>query len=274
MAEPILAGFVPGLPHLLAEAPAPGWKQLADATRQLGEEWRTAGVESVVVVSTQWFSVLGLQVQMRPELRGTRVDENWYAFDFGTIDYQVRTDVTLSQKWLDELRAAGFQARPTEHAHFPVDTGLVVALQLLDPERRFSVAQASLNLYGDAASVERLGACARRAVQATGRRTAMLAVSGLSSDPLRQWIEPAQDRISSPQHERWDRRILDLLASGQAADALALREEYARAASADSQLRALGFLQGAGALQGKARVRAYAPVWGTGGAVIDWSSSE
>ncbi len=274
MAEPRFAALVPGLPHLLAAAPAPGWQALADATRALGEAWRAAGVDSLVVVSTQWFSVLGIQVQMRPVMRGTRVDENWYGFDFGTIDYEVRTDVDISARWLSELRADGFQARPTEHAHFPVDTGLVTALKLLDPERRFSVAQASLNLYGDAASVERLGACAARAAAGRGGRTALLAISGLSSEPHRVWIEPGQDRIASPGNERWDRRILDLLAAGQVDEAFGLRDEYARAALADSQLRALGFLRGASALSGNAKVRAYAPIWGTGGAVVDWTSLE
>lgn len=274
MSESRLAALVPAMPHLLAQQPAPGWKQLADEVRALGERWRAAGVESLLVVSTQWFSVLGLQVQVRPQLKGTRVDENWYGFDYGTIPYELRTDVELAQRWLSALVADGFQARPTEHEHFPVDTGLVVAMQLLDPKKQFAVAQVSLNLYGDAASVTRLGRCAAEAARGSARRTAVLAISGLSSDPLREWIQPSQDRIASPRHDQWNRRVLQLLAAGKVDEVLALREEYAREAMVDSQLRVLGFLRGAAGLQEKAMVRAYAPVWGTGAAVIDWASTE
>jgi 2-aminophenol/2-amino-5-chlorophenol 1,6-dioxygenase alpha subunit len=53
---------------------------------------------------------------------------------------------------------------------------------------------------------------------------------------------------------------------------LALREQYAREASVDSQLRALAFLAGTGCLDAPADVLAYGPVWGTGAAVIHWRS--
>lgn len=274
MAEMAHAAWVPGLPHLLAKSPAPGWQQLADACRALGDRWRAAGVETLAVVSTQWYSVLGLQVQVRPRPQGVRVDENWYGYEFGTIPYDFQTDTELAHRWLDALRQQGFQARPTEHEHFPIDTGLVIALELLDPKHEWRIAQVSLNLYGDADSVERLGRCAAEASAATGRRAAALAISGLSSEPLRRWIEPSQDHVATPQNERWDRRILELIEAGQVDEVFALREEYARAASADSQLRALGFLRGAAGLRGKAKVHGYAPVWGTGGAVIEWVSTE
>jgi 2-aminophenol/2-amino-5-chlorophenol 1,6-dioxygenase alpha subunit len=53
-------------------------------------------------------------------------------------------------------------------------------------------------------------------------------------------------------------------------EALAVREEYSEQALGDSQLRALPFLHGAGALTGPADVLEYGPVWGTGNAVLYW----
>ena len=275
MAEPIVAAaLVPGLPHLLAAKPALGWRELARATELLGEELRTAGVETLVVISTQWMSVLGVQVQTRPVVEGRRVDENWYPYDFGTLDFAFRTDVPLAERWLAGLRQAGFQARPTDHPHFPIDTGVIVAKRLLDPKDELAVAQASLNLYGTPEMVERLGATAAAAARDLGRRVAFIAVSQLSSQPLRTWIEPGDDRMASPAHDRWNRRVLDLLAAGQVEQVFDLRAEYAAAAAADSQLRALSFLHGAAQLKTNADIRAYAPVWGMGGAVINWPIEE
>lgn len=266
------AAFVPGLPHLLADLPAPGWLSLANAARDVGRALRAAGAEALMVISSQWFSVLGLQVQVRPELRGTRVDENWYPYDFGTVDFALRTDVPLADAWLGELRRDGFQARPTDHPHFPIDSGLIVATRLLDPESALPVAQVSLNLYGSPESVEKLGAAALRAAAGVGRKVAVIAIAGLSSAPHKTWIEFGQDRISSPVHERWNTRILDLIRAGKADDALALHAEYAAAAQVDAQLRPLFFLRGACDLAKNPKVHAYAPVWGMGGAVISWLS--
>jgi 2-aminophenol/2-amino-5-chlorophenol 1,6-dioxygenase alpha subunit len=267
------AALVPGLPHLLAAESAPGWQRLAQAMRELGDELRSLGVESLVVTSTQWISVLGVQVQMRPEIAGTRVDENWYRYDYGTLDHCLRTDVSVAERWLQALRSDGFQARPTDHPHFPIDTGIVVAARLLDPEGRFRIAQASLNLYGSADSVERLGAAAARAVEDEGRPAALVAIGGLSSHPLRAWIEPRQDAIASAADEAANQRVLTMLGQGDVAALFSERDAISRTAAMDGQLRTLAFLHGGAGLARPARVHAYSPVWGMGAAVISWLST-
>jgi 2-aminophenol/2-amino-5-chlorophenol 1,6-dioxygenase alpha subunit len=265
--------FVPGLPHLLAADPAPAWKRLADAMRSLGEELRALGVETLVLVSTQWFSVLGVQVQARAELQGMRVDENWYRYDFGTIGYRMKSDVAVAERWLAELQREGFQARSTSHADFPVDTGVVVASRLLDPDSRFSIAQVSLNLYGDAEAVERLGRSATRAVEALGRPSALVAIGGLSAHPLRTWIEPRQDAIASAADEAANQRVLELLRDGDAESLFHEREALSREAAMDGQLRTLSFLHGGAGLVRPARVHAEGAVWGMGAAVVSWPAA-
>ena len=266
------AGLVPGLPHLLASKPAAGWTQLAEATRALGRELRAAGAESLMLVSSQWFSVLGLLVQTRPVLEGTRVDEPWYPYDFGTLDYKLRTDAALTDSWMQQLRSGGFQVRAVDHPHFPMDTGTVVASRLLDPEGELSIAGVSLNLYGDHASVERVGRAAREAAEASGRRVAIVGISALSAQPHRSWIEPSQDRISSPAHEQWNKRVLGLLEAGKFGELQSIRDKFIAETAADAQLRTVSFLHGAADLSRPAAVRAHAPVWGMGAAVISWTS--
>ena len=272
MADPFAgAALVPGIPQLLAGRPADSWARLAAATREAGARLRAARPDALLVLSTQWFTVLGHQFQMDPNPRGTRVDENWYAYDYGTLRYDLRIDVELAERWAREVEGEGHQARRTHYEHFPIDTGTVVAQPLLDPEARLPLAQVSCNLYAGAHTVAAMAAAGLRAAAALGRRVAFVAISGLSSGLIQRWIEPHEDRVEAPGHERWDRRVLDLLTEGRLEDALALREEYAREASVDSQFRALAFLAGTGKLSGKADVLHYGPVWGTGAAVIHWS---
>ncbi len=265
------AALVPGMPQLLTNGPAaPSWTSLADAARDVGDRLRDAGAETLVVLSTQWFTVLGHQLQLRPRLRGRRVDENWYAYDYGTLDYDLQIDTELTERWAVEVEDAGLQARRTSYDDFPIDTGTLVADALLNDG--LPVALVSCNLYAGADAIATLAGGALRAADAVGRRVAFIAVTGLSSGLIQRWIEPAEDAIEQPEHERWDRRMLGLLSDGRLDQALAAREEYARAAQADSQLRGLAFLAGTGCLDGAADVCAYGPIWGTGAAVVHWSN--
>jgi 2-aminophenol/2-amino-5-chlorophenol 1,6-dioxygenase alpha subunit len=264
------AALVPGMPQLLAAQPADSWRALADAARAVGEQLRAQRPDVLVVLSTQWFTVLGHQLQMQRRPSGTHVDENWYAYDYGALSYGFDVDVELTERWAQEIEADGLQPRRTDYDGFPIDTGVIVARALLDPDDTTPLAQVSCNLYAGAEDIGLLGATALRAAAALGRRAAFVAVSGLSSRLTQRWIEPGEDRVEDPELERWDRRMLDLLERGRLDEAMAQREEYARAAQADSQLRALAFLAGTGCLDGPADVRAYGPVWGTGAAVINW----
>lgn len=267
------AALVPGMPHLLARDPAPSWRELAQATRAAGEELRAAGADLLVVLSTQWFTVLGHQLQLDPRPSGTRVDENWYAYDFGTLAYELSIDVGFTEAWADAIDAAGLQARRTRYEGFPIDTGVVTARPLLDPRGELPIALVSTNLYAEAADIATLAATALETAAGQGRRAAFVAISGLSSGLIQRWIAPAEDRIEEPEHERWNRRMLDGLAAGRLQDVLAASDDYAREAGADSRFRALAFLAGTGCLAGPATVRAYGPIWGTGGAVVTWPTT-
>ena len=184
------AALVPGMPHLLAAEPAPSWKLLADAARQAGRDLKAAGPDAFVVLSTQWFTVLGHQFQVDPNPRGHHVDENWYAYDYGTLDYDLRVDVELAEAWACQAEDMGFQARRTRYDGFPVDTGTVVAGRLVDPDRSRPIALVSCNLYAAAADLGRVAEAAARAAGELGRRVAFVAVSGLSSGLIQRWIEP------------------------------------------------------------------------------------
>ncbi|MGD9530203.1 hypothetical protein [Pseudonocardia sp.] len=270
MAELAMAALVPGMPHLLAADPAPSWTRLRDAVRTTGDRLRAAGVETVVMVSTQWFTVLGHQVQTAAHLTGEHCDENWYRYDYGRQRFDITVDVDLALAWADAIDARGLQARRTRYDGFPVDTGTITAMNLLDPGHGFRLALVSCNLYAGADAMSVLGEAASSAAAGVGRRTGVVVVSGLSSGLVQRWISPGEDRVADG-HESWDRRMLDLVVDRKHDDVLDLREEYARAARADSQLRVYPFLTGAGvgALE-TCELLEYGPIWGTGAAVVNW----
>ncbi|MFI6226498.1 2-amino-5-chlorophenol 1,6-dioxygenase subunit alpha [Micromonospora echinospora] len=268
----VVAGaLLPGMPHLLAKEAAPSWAALAAATRDVGERLRRLDPDVVLLLSTQWFTVLGHQFQCDPNPRGEHVDENWYAYDYGLLRYDLHFDVPFTQRWAGRVAADGMQARQTRYDGFPIDAGTIVTSNLLDPDHRLRWAQVSCNLYADAQTLADVGRAGAAAAREAGLRAAVVVVSGLSSGLIQQWIEPDQDRISDARHDQWNSRVLDLLVAGDADGALAVREDFARQAQADSQFRALAFAAGAGATDGPAHLHAYGPIWGTGGAVLSWN---
>ncbi|GAA5142959.1 DODA-type extradiol aromatic ring-opening family dioxygenase [Pseudonocardia adelaidensis] len=270
MPELAMAALVPGMPHMLAADAAPSWARLRDATRRTGDRLRAAGVETLVMVSTQWFTVLGHQVQTDPHLVGEHCDENWYGYDYGRQRYDITVDTELAFGWADAIDARGLQSRKTRYECFPVDNGTVTAMNLLDPEHRFRLALVSCNLYAGVDAMRVLGKAAAAAASQLGRRIGVVAVSGLSSGLIQQWISPGEDRIADD-HEAWDRRMLDLVISRKHDDVLELREEYARAAQVDSQLRVYPFLAGTGVdTLESCELLEYGPIWGTGAAVVNW----
>jgi 2-aminophenol/2-amino-5-chlorophenol 1,6-dioxygenase alpha subunit len=264
------AALVPGMPHLLAKQPATSWADLALAVRQVGDDFRAAGVDTVLTLSTQWFTVLGHQFQLDPNPRGRRVDENWYDYDYGQIDYNLRIDVDLTRRWVNAAATRGLQSRETHYEQFPIDTGTTTVASLIDPGRQFRFALVSCNLYAEVDSIATLAETGVVAAQSIGRRVGVLAISGLSAGLLQRWIEPGEDRIASSEQDRWNRRMLDLLVRGDVDEVLSIREQFARDAAADSQFRALAFLLGAGVLSTPAQLLAYGPIWGTGAAVLRW----
>lgn len=266
----VAAAWLPGMPQLLAIDPAPDWQRLAAAARAVGAAIRSAAPDVVVLLSTQWFTVLGHQFQCDPRLHGTVTDPNWYRFDYGRVPYNLTIDTNLADRWAAAAAKAGLQARRTNYPGFPIDTGTAVTAQLCDPENVLRWCQVSCNLYAAAEDLTSIGSCAAEAVAEAGQRAVVVVSSGLSARPHAEWITPTTDRISDPALERLDRQMLDLLSAGHVGEALRRREEYAAAATADSQLRCLSFLSGALQPLGPADVKAYGAIWGTGAAVMTW----
>lgn len=261
--------LVPGMSHVLSARPDPSWARLRAAAEAAGTELRDR-VDAWLLMSTQWFTVLGFQFQVRPHLAGTHVDDNWYDTDHGEHRYDLRVDGDLVGRWADATAAAGADVHRTDVEGFPMDTGTLTALRLVDPDGALPVAMASMNLYAGPEAMVQVGETARRAVEASGKRVGVVVASGLSAGVRQEWLRPGQDDLSDAAHDRWNREILDLLAVGDLDGALARREDYARQASVDSQFRALTFLAGTGAVGGRAEIMEYGPIWGTGAAVVRW----
>ena len=269
---PVVSAFlVPGtpLPRLKPEIPA--WGRLAAAMARAGRALQASRPDAVLLYSTQWFAVLDQQWLTRKRSTGVHVDENWY--EFGDLPFDLQADSELALACVAGSPRVGVKARGINYDAFPIDTGTIVAadgLGIGTAERPLVVA--SNNLYHDGAVTEKLAAMAVACADEQGKRVAVIGVGGLSGSLFRTAIDPRADRIASPDDDRWNQRLLQMLESADVSQLRRTLPEYAQAARADMGMKHLHWILGA--LKGRflgARVHGYGPSWGSGAAVVEFN---
>jgi 2-aminophenol/2-amino-5-chlorophenol 1,6-dioxygenase alpha subunit len=279
--------LVPGLPHvLLAPEKSPGWQSLRNSFDRVRQEIEASDAEMILYFSSQWLSVLGYLFQADPQPEWTTADHNWH--ELGSMHYKFAIDTQFASAYAKEVKRIGHYVREVNYRGFPIDTGSIVAQKLLNPNNRLKVAISSCNIYGEKQETLSIGQAAMRAIQAHGKRVAVVVVSGLSSRFETREIDPLKDRISSPKDDEWNRKVLDIFGEGRLEDVSEIVREYSRQANADMGFKGIWWLNG---LCGKTnhftgRVFDYQPIWGTGAALAglyptraihpipDWTNDE
>ncbi len=268
------AYIVPGQPHIyLAPERNAGWASLRQAYQAVGREIANSGAELLLVYSTQWFSVIGHLMQVDPNPKWTLVDQNWY--EFGEIPYSFRIDPAFGELYAGICKANGMQASTVNYHGFPIDTGSVVALKLLNPDNAIPASIVSCNIYAERDESRALGFAARAAIEQYGKKTIVVCVTNLSNRYEVGDIDPSRDRVSSAKDDEWNRKILEMLGEGRLEDVAQVAREFGREANADMGFKAIWWL---GALMGEhnrydGKVWDYEPVWGTGSAIVELTPS-
>ena len=164
-----VGGFiVPGKPHvLLAPEQNQNWQSMHDSFAVARKGIQDQKPVLLMLYSTQWPSIIGHQILSDPEPEWRLVDQDFH--DLGTIQYKLRMDEEFAQVHLDCAKKRGLTARTVNYHGFPVDTGTVVALKLLNPNNEIPACVVSCNMYADRAETIIFGKSALDAVKATGK---------------------------------------------------------------------------------------------------------
>ena len=260
--------IVSGMPQpLLAPEKNNGWKALREAYEKLRQRLIEENVDTILLYSTQWFSILGHQLQGDPFPEWEHVDQEFH--ELGSMKYSFETDMDLANHYNEQAKKRGLHCRLVSYKGFPVDTGSIVAINLLNPDNRFKVGIISCNMYADRTETVVLGKAAADAIKASGRRVAPIAVTCLSNRFHTEDVVPEKDHIASLMDDEWNQKLLELLALGRLEDVAQLARTFASQAHADNKLKAIWWLS---AVMGQHNrytgdVLAYQPVFGTGSAV-------
>lgn len=273
----VIGAIVPGLPQpLLVPGLNPGWQRVRDGFEATRAAIEASGAELLIVYSTMWPSIIGHQIQADPEPTWVHVDELFH--DLGSIPYTFRIDTEFAEACRKSAEARGLHARTVAYHGFPIDTGSVVALKLLNPDNRIPAGIVSSNVYCDRAETVVFGKAARDAIDAGDRKVAVVVVTTLSNRLFTDFIEPAEDRIHSLKDDEWNRKILEFLGEGRLEDVAQLSRQIHRQVRIGKvvNFKPMWWLS---AVMGQhndydGKVHAYEALYGTGGAVVTLAPSQ
>jgi len=266
----VVGGFIlqPMPQPLLTPKDNEGWQSLRDSYKSVQAEIVRLDPDLIIIYSAKWASIIGHQMLSDPNPKWDIVDQDFHAL--GTMRYDLKMDKDFAENWRDASKARGLTARCVNYHGFPIDTGTVVNLQLINPDNRYPASVCSCNVYADRGETIVLGKSALDAVKASGKRVVAVAITSLSSRMWTQWIDPKDDAIHSPKDDDWNRKLLDILAEGRLEDVSQLARTFSREANGDNRMKAIWWLA---AVMGQnneyeGTVFDYKPVWGTGAALV------
>ena len=143
----------------------------------------------------------------------------------GSMPYKFKMDTEFAEKFRECAESRGLQSRTVAYDGFPIDTGSIVALKLLNPDNKIPACIVSSNMYANRAETIVLGKSARDAIASQGKKAVVVVVSSLSNRMFTEHIEPAEDRIHSAKDDEWNKKILEFFGDGRLEDLSQLSRE-------------------------------------------------
>ena len=223
-AEILFGIYCPPHPQpLLSPDANEGYGRLRDAYEACREKIEESEADIILIYSTTWASIIGHQIQAHPEPEWVHVDDDFHFL--GSMPYKFRMDADFAEGYREAAEARGLHSRTVSYDVFPIDTGSVVALKLLNPENRIPACIVSSNMYANRAETIVLGKAARDTLESQGKKAVVVVVSSLSNRMFTEHIEPSEDKIHSPKDDEWNRKILEFFADGRLEDLSQLSRE-------------------------------------------------
>ena len=270
---------VPGLPHLLlCPEKKPEWQKLNKAFKKAAQEIEDLNPDVILVYSSYWFSVLGHQFQTRENPKWTLVDEEWH--ELGSVPYELSIDTDFAKENIVCAEQRGLHARPVDYEGFPIDTGSVVALSLLNPKNKFKASIISSNVYSDRAETVVLAKSSLDALKKQNKKAVVILVSSLSNRYLDEELDFSKpERIHSQKDEEWNQKFLEFLSQGRLEDASQLSRQFHREARVTKKVVSFKPFWWLSSMMGetnnlKGDVLEYQPVHGTGAALVSFTPNE
>lgn len=244
----VAAGLVPSSPALNLVPGAAAWQGLRDGMTELAAHIGDGRPDALVLVVG---AAPAPQITGKPATRLTGVLRDPQIGQLGDVSVDASLDTALAA----HLEARGFEVFQPTRIEDLQHVGAMAALAQLDPAHRLPVVLLAAP-KADAHALE-------NAIQSSGRKVAVVAVSGLSGSARTPDLNSDPGSLASAEDDQLNRQILGAFQSGTAKDirSLAGRGEIEQSGTV------LAFAQSL--MSGPARILSYGAIFGAGAAVIE-----
>jgi 3,4-dihydroxyphenylacetate 2,3-dioxygenase len=233
------AGVTAHVPRMASEERAPAFQRgLIAGSKAMGEAISELKPDLLVVQSAHWVCSFNWYATVQDPHHGICVADEAPDLIPG-IAYHRKGDAPYARQFIAALQKDGLPAFPNSTPHYQWDYAALVPLLYLDPDAELPVVQIPTVLAADLTECMRAGRALHEAAVTTGRRVVFLASCALSHEIARgPSLWPSEARMAL------DKRLIELLETGNLADLKPWFPTYCKDAVAEMGGRVLATLLG------------------------------
>jgi 3,4-dihydroxyphenylacetate 2,3-dioxygenase len=216
MGQLVLAAKVSHVPSLMlsevAGSPLRAARQGAVAAlRELGRRAGDRGVTTFVVFDTHWLSNFGYHINANAHHRGSFTSHE-APHMIQDLHYDLPGDTALAEAIAVEAGEAGLNVIAHRVASLGLEYGTIVPMHYMNPDGWAKVVSVASPLFTSLDESRLLGEAARRAIERSGERVAILASGSMSHRlwPNKKLGPDAWTSIASEFNRQVDLRVLEL----------------------------------------------------------------
>lgn len=250
MGQLVFAAKVTHIPRMImSEQPGPNHGCRADAIaglREIAGRILQSRAETVVVLDTHWLSNAAYHVNAAERFEGVFTSSE-FPTQLSDLSYAYTGDTALGQALAAKATEAGVLTVAHRKPHLGLEYGTLVPLHFMGLPREVRVV--SVSGWCAFASIDesrRVGAAFRQAIEASGKRVAVLASGSLSHrihDNQVVFDKPYE--ISDEFNRQVDLRVLELWQQGRWREFCAMLPTYAKACTGEGWMHDTAMLLGA-----------------------------
>ena len=215
MGAVVLAAKITHVPSIVMSEPGGALEgrraEALESLHEVGRRARAAGADAFLVFDTHWLSNFGCHMNANPRHRGLYTShEAPHLIQDLAYDYPGAPE--LADAIAAEAAADGLEVMAHRVSSLPLEYGTIVPMRYMNQDGAAAVLPVAAPLFASVEENRLFGAAARRAIERSPLRVAVLA-SGSMSHKL---VSNAQvgdgqwDRVGSEFNRQMDLRVLDL----------------------------------------------------------------